>query len=1406
MIYMLHISDLHFVKNAASYNTAEILRREAKEKVKDIPRGKKLLIVTGDFHNFSDKDYSRAEAFLTHLVKDMGLEMSEDVFVIPGNHDVGNDGILEPLLAKEDAGWKKHKKSDVTMLKNGDTEYIPDRLRVFRAYSDFVRRLGIYDATSDPDAPAASHVRTWNGKKKLNILHLNTALIADGEKTADGKKPEQMADTDTVCNSNIWKYLDTENTPAIAIGHNSYFDLLKKQRTELATAFSLWNIRAYLCGDTHRTEHDPERQIIRLESGHRVGKVVPNLVAARSIADGNDDYSEVGFCWHAWDEETDKETDNVTVEFRKWTPANLAKTVPDGEPGKYSLFCAKPTPPDAPAKDTPSADVSENTPAAETKDSDAELKAYLNDLLIRVRDDHPSFKLMKIDDLDERLFPGIKEKGAKEMARFTIQGSLGGKGKVSPVWEWIEDSWKSMENRNVVIEGEGGIGKTVTLFSVTEQTDGHPKVPALYIPVFDLVEDGKSLTMTAYLQKRIPEKANAIFELAARPWRGPSLLLLLDGFNEIPVANRYEVLQLLKQWRVDHPGAQMIAVSRPLSGINLSQSLGERTLSIQLTSLEKADVQAYVQERFPGRPLPPDHDEIWKYLVNSLFLTLYLKTGILDGKDASGYPLLPKHANGRGGIIWNFLQRELLRHANETWVIRCAMACEYILPRIAYEMVSQFQFTIEKKALYRIIQETSESLLALKPLTPLVLPDHLKKVFEAYEEKRPLQYPKISLPMLVEAVIHETGFLTEYQKAREKGDEKRYAFIHQHFRDCLAGIYLVNQAEMAGDNELPEVWQSVPSHLALPYAAELMDAKTVEKLWIINRNKQQYEKPEYEKNHSTTSALLELQRSQNSVPEPLDFSGMDLRGLSLTRYMGQGGKDLQLFREARLTDKTRLDRATFQNEGHSDPITCMAVLSKGRVVSGSRDCTLRVWDAATGQCLQTLIEHTNWINCVTALPDGRVVSGSRDSTLRVWDATTGKCLQTLTGHKDRVICVAAFPDGRVVSGSWDKTLRVWDTITGKCLQILMGHANTVTCVIVLSDGRVVSGSEDNTLRVWDPATGKCLQILVGHRNLVRCMTVLADGRVVSGSLDNTLRVWNATTGKCLQILVGHKNLVRCVSAFPDGRVVSGSYDHTLRVWNTEIGQCVHILKGHNNWVDCVTVLPDGRVVSGSLDNTLRVWDATTGDCLQILEEHTSPIRRVCVLPDGRVVSGSEDNTLRVWDVDTGTCLQTLKKYLISIEGVAELPDGRVVIGMNDKTFRGWDAATNRRLKTMQELPDGIRRGIESIRRGWVTLPDEREIGRSDNDWDRVTLLDGRETGKDDNATLTVRDKKNWKTIEIIKVTEVDVSRMDFSQAILEGNLPEQLWHNGAEISKADYDLWVKPLHNDEERSKKGNSL
>ena len=60
-------------------------------------------------------------------------------------------------------------------------------------------------------------------------------------------------------------------------------------------------------------------------------------------------------------------------------------------------------------------------------------------------------------------------------------------------------------------------------------------------------------------------------------------------------------------------------------------------------------------------------------------------------------------------------------------------------------------------------------------------------------------------------------------------------------------------------------------------------------------------------------------------------------------------------------------------------------------------------------------------------PDGtKVVSSSEEETVRIWDAVTGECEQTLQGHPDFVYSASFSPDGlKVVSGSFDQTVRLW---------------------------------------------------------------------------------------------------------------------------------------------------------------------------------------------------------------------------------------------------------------------------------------------------------------------------------------------------------------------------------------------
>ncbi|MFY0572661.1 SIR2 family protein [Archangium lansingense] len=302
----------------------------------------------------------------------------------------------------------------------------------------------------------------------------------------------------------------------------------------------------------------------------------------------------------------------------------------------------------------------------------------------------------------------------------------------------------------------------------------------------------------------------------------------------------------------------------------------------------------------------------------------------------------------------------------------------------------------------------------------------------------------------------------------------------------------------------------------------------------------------------------------------------------------------------------------------------------------------------TGGNERTLEGHGDSVSGCAVTPDGRrVVSASRDNTLKVWELETGREVSTLEGHGDSVSGCAVTPDGRrVVSASWDNTLKVWELETGREVATLEGHGARVSGCAVTPDGRrVVSASWDNTLKVWELETGREVATLEGHRARVSGCAVTPDGRrVVSASRDNTLKVWELETGREVATLEGHGARVSGCAVTPDGRrVVSASWDNTLKVWEVETGREVAALEGHGASVTGCAVTPDGRsVVSASDDGTLKVWALETGREVATLEGHGDSVTGCVVTPDGRrVVSASDDGTLKVWELETGRCLHTL---------------------------------------------------------------------------------------------------------------------------------------------------------------------
>ena len=70
------------------------------------------------------------------------------------------------------------------------------------------------------------------------------------------------------------------------------------------------------------------------------------------------------------------------------------------------------------------------------------------------------------------------------------------------------------------------------------------------------------------------------------------------------------------------------------------------------------------------------------------------------------------------------------------------------------------------------------------------------------------------------------------------------------------------------------------------------------------------------------------------------------------------------------------------------------------------------------------IKTDDWILSVEFSKDGaKIVSGSYDKSVRVWDASTGAALQQLNGDTHCVSSVAFSHDGmHIVSGSYDKSV------------------------------------------------------------------------------------------------------------------------------------------------------------------------------------------------------------------------------------------------------------------------------------------------------------------------------------------------------------------------------------------------
>jgi WD40 repeat protein len=409
------------------------------------------------------------------------------------------------------------------------------------------------------------------------------------------------------------------------------------------------------------------------------------------------------------------------------------------------------------------------------------------------------------------------------------------------------------------------------------------------------------------------------------------------------------------------------------------------------------------------------------------------------------------------------------------------------------------------------------------------------------------------------------------------------------------------------------------------------------------------------------------------------------------------------------------------DEGRSDYITSVAFSLDGtRVASadfdGSKNGTLMLWDAATGDFLRSFAGDYGRVASTMFSPDGRLLlSVGEEGTLRWWDTATG---QLVRAWRDEVRSVAFSPDGsKLLSGHGGGTLKLWDTTAGRLLRTFEGHSRAVGTVAVSSDGTRLLSGENKAVRLWEVATGRVIHSLEGNVPVA----FSADGRhLVAGSRadatdsggnsanDQLIKLWDAKTGRFLRALVHSDKrgeVVMSVAFSPDGtRLLSGGNTSHLKLWDVETGRLVRTISGKQRIVSIAFSRDGNLLLTGSNEGWLELWDVATDRLVRTIQAgRLRGVYAAAISPDGeRLLSGGDDrgphtgywramHRVYLWDAATGNLLRAFDGHSDVITSVAFSPKGTEVLsGSADSTFKVWNAASGKLLRTFEGPFNGVR--------------------------------------------------------------------------------------------------------------------
>lgn len=314
-------------------------------------------------------------------------------------------------------------------------------------------------------------------------------------------------------------------------------------------------------------------------------------------------------------------------------------------------------------------------------------------------------------------------------------------------------------------------------------------------------------------------------------------------------------------------------------------------------------------------------------------------------------------------------------------------------------------------------------------------------------------------------------------------------------------------------------------------------------------------------------------------------------------------------------------------------------VSGSTIASAGMDGVVRLWSIGDFTLIEELRGHDDFIWSVASLGEDRIVSVSRDGSIRWWSALGLQPSMFQTTTSMPVSDVAFVWNELLVSVSeFDPNVNVIDVQTGENRVISSPVTNELSTVeFVPTTSNVITGDVSGQIRMWGIDSMKHLSLLGSCKRQISAMDVSPFGKIVAaGTFGGQIRAWDIQKQTVMLDLSEDDSIVLAVLFSPDSEVLYVSTsDGVISAIEIETGNTLWQRIGSGvDVVDMANVKKRGAILTATASNVIQLIDADTGEVLESSDTSGAPLRDVVVFPDNnRFATTLSDGTVGIWSIE-----------------------------------------------------------------------------------------------------------------------------------------------------------------------------